>query len=70
MIESAVAEKPLGGDLALSDGEVIAPPSSHIVGFDGSDDPYDPMNWSFSKKIVTSGLYSLTSLGSVWASTA
>ncbi|KFY41334.1 hypothetical protein V494_03052 [Pseudogymnoascus sp. VKM F-4513 (FW-928)] len=43
---------------------------STIVGFDGASDPANPLNWSFSRKVVTSGLYSLTSLGSVWASTA
>lgn len=41
-----------------------------IVDFDGAADPANPRNWSFSRKVVTSGLYSLTSLGSVWASTA
>lgn len=41
-----------------------------IVDFDGAADPANPVNWSFSRKVVTSGLYSLTSLGSVWASTA
>lgn len=41
-----------------------------IVDFDGAADPANPLNWSFSRKLVTSGLYSLTSLGSVWASTA
>lgn len=43
---------------------------SGIIGFDGPADPANPLNWSFSRKVVTSGLYSLTSLGSVWASTA
>ncbi|ELR07705.1 hypothetical protein VC83_03753 [Pseudogymnoascus destructans] len=41
-----------------------------IVDFDGPSDTANPLNWSFSRKVVTSGLYSLTSLGSVWASTA
>lgn len=43
---------------------------SGIIGFDGPADPANPLNWSFARKVVTSGLYSLTSLGSVWASTA
>lgn len=46
------------------------PPSDQIVDFSGPEDKYNPLNWSFAKKSYTSLLYSLTSLGSVWASTA
>jgi hypothetical protein len=40
------------------------------VEFDGADDGYDPKNWSFSKKTLTTFLYGLTTLGSTWASAA
>jgi hypothetical protein len=56
--------------LSNGKGTGVVAQSNHIVGFDGPEDSMDPMNWKFSKKVVTSGLYSLTSLGSVWASTA
>ncbi|MCJ1381519.1 hypothetical protein MMC17_004630 [Xylographa soralifera] len=42
----------------------------HIVDFDGPGDAYNPINWTFCKKVYTSLLYSLTSVGSVWPSTA
>ncbi|OJK00404.1 hypothetical protein ASPACDRAFT_118645 [Aspergillus aculeatus ATCC 16872] len=34
-----------------------------IVDFDGPDDPYRPMNWSFRKKAITTVLYGLTTMG-------
>lgn len=39
-----------------------------IVDFDGPDDPYRPINWPFRKKLVTTLLYGLTTMGSTWAS--
>ncbi|KAG9244730.1 major facilitator superfamily domain-containing protein [Calycina marina] len=39
-----------------------------IVGFDGKDDPYHPKNWPFRKKLITTLLYGLTTMGSTWAS--
>ena len=45
-------------------------PTSCVVDFDGPDDRANPMNWPFYKKCYTSVLYSCTSVGSVWASTA
>lgn len=39
-----------------------------IVDFDGPDDPYRPMNWSFRKKALTTVLYGLTTMGATWAS--
>ncbi|RAK95783.1 MFS transporter [Aspergillus ibericus CBS 121593] len=39
-----------------------------IVDFDGQDDPYRPMNWSFRKKAITTVLYGLTTMGATWAS--
>jgi MFS family permease len=38
------------------------------VDFDGPDDPYRPINWPFRKKVVTTLLYGLTTMGSTWAS--
>ena len=39
-----------------------------IVDFDGPDDPYRPMNWKFNKKVWTTGLYGVTTMGSTFAS--
>ena len=39
-----------------------------IVTFDGPDDPYKPLNWSFKKKAVTTILYGFTTMGATWAS--
>lgn len=39
-----------------------------IVDFEGPDDPYRPLNWSFRKKAVTTVLYGLTTMGATWAS--
>ena len=39
-----------------------------LVGFDGPDDPYRPINWSLKKKVYTTVLYGFTTMGSTWAS--
>jgi hypothetical protein len=39
-----------------------------VVTFDGSDDPYNPLNWAFRKKVVTTVLYGFTTMGATWAS--
>lgn len=39
-----------------------------IVDFDGPDDPYRPLNWSFQKKAVTTVLYGFTTMGATLAS--
>lgn len=39
-----------------------------IVDFEGPDDPYRPVNWTFRKKAVTTVLYGLTTMGATWAS--
>jgi hypothetical protein len=39
-----------------------------IVEFDGPEDPYRPLNWNFKKKVVTTLLYGLTTMGTTWAS--
>jgi MFS family permease len=41
-----------------------------LVDFDGADDPYWPVNWSRKKKIITTALYSSTTLTASWASSA
>jgi hypothetical protein len=38
------------------------------VDFDGEDDPYRPLNWPFRKKVVTTMLYGLTTMGATWSS--
>ncbi|KAI4163259.1 MAG: hypothetical protein LQ342_003195 [Letrouitia transgressa] len=40
----------------------------NIVGFDGEDDPYNPKNWPLKKKMATTALYGLATMGSTWAS--
>jgi MFS family permease len=39
-----------------------------LVTFDGPDDPYNPINWPFKKKVITTVLYGFTTMGSTWAS--
>jgi hypothetical protein len=39
-----------------------------LVGFDGKDDPYRPLNWTFRKKAMTTVLYGLTTAGITFAS--
>jgi hypothetical protein len=41
---------------------------AEIVDFNGDDDPYRPINWPFRKKLITTLLYGLTTMGSTWAS--
>ncbi|KAL9125298.1 MAG: hypothetical protein Q9217_005480 [Psora testacea] len=41
-----------------------------LVDFDGPDDSYRPLNWPLRKKITTTVLYALTTMGSTWASSA
>jgi hypothetical protein len=36
-----------------------------IVDFDGPDDPYQPLNWGFRKKAITTVLYGLTTMGAL-----
>ncbi|KAA8652918.1 MFS transporter [Aspergillus tanneri] len=43
---------------------------SNIVDFDGPDDPYRPINWSFKKKALTTILYGMTTMGATWASSS
>ncbi|EMR90261.1 putative mfs multidrug protein [Botrytis cinerea BcDW1] len=50
-------------------------PNSHsrtteadIVEFDGADDAYQPLNWPFRKKLVTTFVYGLFTMTSTWAS--
>ncbi|TVY85148.1 Efflux pump bik6 [Lachnellula suecica] len=40
---------------------------AEIVDFDGEDDPYRPINWPFRKKVVTTLLYGLTTMGATWS---
>jgi hypothetical protein len=39
-----------------------------LVDFEGKDDPYRPLNWTFRKKAVTTLLYGLTTAGITFAS--
>lgn len=40
----------------------------NIVDFDGPDDPYRPMNWSFKKKCICTGLYGFTAMFATFGS--
>jgi hypothetical protein len=51
---------------AWSDSPPTGPES--IVHFDGDNDPYNPLNWPFKKKVITTLLYGLTTLGASFAS--
>lgn len=39
-----------------------------IVDFDGPDDPYRPLNWTFKKKAITTVLYGLCTMTATFAS--
>ena len=39
-----------------------------IVDFDGPDDPYRSIKWSFKKKFYTTALYGLFTMGATWGS--
>jgi hypothetical protein len=41
---------------------------AEIVDFDGLDDPYRPINWPVRKKVITTILYGLTTMGTTWSS--
>ncbi|KAF2730827.1 MFS general substrate transporter [Polyplosphaeria fusca] len=40
-----------------------------LIDFDGPEDPHQPINWPFRKKVVVTLLYSLCTMGTTWAST-
>ena len=39
-----------------------------IVEFEGPNDPADPLNWTLKRKVITTFLYGMTTLGGTWAS--
>ena len=39
-----------------------------LVDFEGNDDPYNPLNWPFRKKCITTALYGFTTMGATFAS--
>ncbi|ETI26139.1 hypothetical protein G647_02916 [Cladophialophora carrionii CBS 160.54] len=41
-----------------------------LVDFDGPDDPYRPLNWAMSKKVLTTALYGFTTMSATWGSSA
>jgi hypothetical protein len=76
--EPTMTEKPLPKQSFMSKVRLREPgqtaafthPVSHIksaddtvVDFDGPDDPYRPINWSFRKKALTTILYGMTTMG-------
>lgn len=73
MAEIAKGEAPgpnAGIETETASNMTAQPNSPGIVGFSSEHDTYNSLNWSMRKKVYTSLLYSLTSFGSVWASTA
>ena len=53
--------------------EAFSHPLSHaktahdvVVDFDGPDDPYHPLNWPLRKKVITTTLYGLCTMVSLW----
>lgn len=65
---SAIRSRDPIGSLASS--MLNLPPTGPevIVNFEGEKDPYKPLNWSFKKKVITTVLYGLTTLGASFAS--
>lgn len=59
--------------LAVEEPEMEGRPKPYedetLVDFDGLNDPLKPLNWPMKKKIVVTGLYSLCTMGTTWAST-
>lgn len=49
-------------------GQTGEPVSDLVVDFDSQEDPYNPQNWSFGKKVVTTMLWALTTCWIVFAS--
>ena len=45
-----------------------ATPPTVLVDFEGKDDPYQPLNWPFQKKVLTTFMYGLTSCWITFAS--
>ncbi|RAL66338.1 hypothetical protein DID88_006007 [Monilinia fructigena] len=41
---------------------------AELVDFSGPDDPYQPLNWPFRKKLITTLVYGLFTMTSTWAS--
>ncbi|KAI3320999.1 major facilitator superfamily transporter multidrug resistance [Xylariaceae sp. AK1471] len=63
-------EKPERAHIACKSTKGVGCEPNFLVNFDNDQDAHNPINWRLRKKVYTSLLYSLTSLGSVWASTA
>ena len=43
---------------------------AELVEFEGRDDPYRPLNWLAKKKVVTTALYGMTTMGATFASSS
>ncbi|CAH0000182.1 unnamed protein product [Clonostachys byssicola] len=50
--------------------EHIPTTAEHLVEFEGSDDPYHPLNWATKKKVLTTLLYGLITMSATWSSSA
>ncbi|CAH0053632.1 unnamed protein product [Clonostachys solani] len=50
--------------------EHIPTTAEHLVEFEGSDDPYHPLNWTTKKKVLTTLLYGLITMSATWSSSA
>ncbi|KAM5343382.1 hypothetical protein ACJ41O_011919 [Fusarium nematophilum] len=59
---------PTGASGYTLDNTKDTPSDADVVDFDGPDDPYHPVNWSFRKKVITTILYGLTTCWITFAS--
>lgn len=74
-VSSATHDKPEGDANTSKEGNPLehpllfeATPSTVLVEFGGDDDPYQPLNWPFRKKVMTTFLYGLTTCWITFAS--
>lgn len=61
-------EKHVEDGLSTPDHAQSVDARSKIVTFDGPDDPYRPINWPTSKKLIHTAMYGLTTMTTPWAS--
>jgi DHA1 family multidrug resistance protein-like MFS transporter len=60
MSDRATIAPEMSSDRDNQKNDIDGESSSQLVTFDGPDDPYNPMNWSFRKKFITTISYGLT----------
>lgn len=58
----------LSGEATTRPSTSSQPYLGDIVDFDGQHDPYQPINWPLSKKLIHTALYGITTMSTPWAS--